>query len=57
MSKSYKSGQIADKNLHLQEINTKKNSTQKDIVDVKKGEKYHLLQKRIILINLLNKLD
>jgi hypothetical protein len=39
MSKSYKSGQIADKNLHLQEINTKKNSTQKDIVDVKKGDK------------------
>ena len=39
MRKIYKSGQIADKDLKLKELNTNNNPTKKDIVDVKKGEK------------------
>jgi outer membrane receptor for ferrienterochelin and colicin len=36
---SYKSGEIADKNLKLQELNTNKNKTKKDTVDVNKGRR------------------
>jgi hypothetical protein len=36
---TYKSGQIADKTLKLQELNTNGNTTKKDTVDVKKGDR------------------